>query len=101
MQTVFSREITLHFKSYFFSLLITVFILFPYGVRIYIPLSLPLKEWIRVRTKLVAGELFTFRDRQDSCLPSAARLDSPGDQGKGKVSPRKILFLQDFSFLSG
>ena len=68
---------------------------------IYIPLSLPLKEWIRVRTKLVAGELFTFRDRQDSCLPSAARLDSPEDQGKGKVGPRKVLFLQEYNFLQG
>ena len=69
--------------------------------KLYIPLSLPLKEWIRVRTKLVAGELFTFQDRQDSCLPSAARLDSPEDQGKGKVGPRKVLFLQEYNFLQG
>ena len=66
---------------------------------IYIPLSLPLKEWIQVRTKLVAGELFTFRDRQDSCLLSAARLDSPEDQGKGKVLPRQVLFFQEYDFL--
>ena len=59
------------------------------------------KERNRVGTKFSEGQLFIFRDRQDSCLPSAARLDSPGDQGKGKVGPRKILFLQDFSFLSG
>ena len=71
------------------------------GVGIYIPLTLPLKERIRGRTKLSEGQLFTFRDRQDSCLPSAARLDSPGDQGKGKVGLMKILYLQDFSFLSG
>ena len=68
---------------------------------IYIPLSLPLKEWIRVRTKLVAGEVFTFQDRQDSCLPSTARLDSPEDQGKGKVLPRQVLFLQEYNFLQG
>ena len=65
---------------------------------IYIPLTLPLKECIQVRTKLSEGQLFTFRDRQDSCLPSAARLDSPEDQGKGKVGPRKVLFLQDSNF---
>ena len=47
--------------------------------RIYIPLTLPLKELIRGRTKLSEGQLFTFCDRQDNCLPSAARLDSPGD----------------------
>ena len=59
------------------------------------------KERNRVGTKFSEGQLFIFRDRQDSCLPSAARLDSPGDQGKGKVGPRKILFLQDYSFFSG
>ena len=69
--------------------------------RIYIPLTLPLKECIQVRTKLSEGQLFTFRDRQDSCLPSAARLDSPEDQGKGKVGPRKVLFLQEYNFLQG
>ena len=68
---------------------------------IYIPLTLPLKECIQVRTKLSEGQLFTFRDRQDSCLPSAARLDSPEDQGKGKVGPRKVLFLQEYNFLQG
>ena len=36
--------------------------------------------------------------RLDSCLPSAARLDSPGDQGKGKVGPKKVLFLQNSTF---
>ena len=70
-------------------------------VGIYIPLTLPLKECIQVRTKLSEGQLFTFRDRQDSCLPSAARLDSPEDQGKGKVGPRKVLFLQEYNFLQG
>ena len=79
--------------------------------RIYIPLTLPLKECIQVRTKLSEGQLFTFQDRQDSCLPSAARLDSclpsaarldsPEDQGKGKVGPRKVLFLQEYNFLQG
>ena len=69
--------------------------------QIYIPLTLPLKECIQVRTKLSEGQLFTFRDRQDSCLPSAARLDSPEDQGKGKVGPRKVLFLQEYNFLQG
>ena len=68
---------------------------------IYIPLTLPLKECIQVRTKLSEGQLFTFRDRQDSCLPSAARLDSPEDQGKGKVLPRQVLFLQEYNFLQG
>ena len=71
------------------------------STRIYIPLTLPLKECIQVRTKLSEGQLFTFRDRQDSCLPSAARLDSPEDQGKGKVGPRKVLFLQEYNFLQG
>ena len=74
---------------------------FSYRERIYIPLTLPLKECIQVRTKLSEGQLFTFRDRQDSCLPSAARLDSPEDQGKGKVGPRKVLFLQEYNFLQG
>ena len=37
------------------------------------------KERNRVGTKFSEGQLFIFRDRQDSCLPSAARLDSPGD----------------------
>ena len=69
--------------------------------RIYIPLTLPLKEWIRGRTKLSEGQLFTFRDRQDSCLPSVARLDSPGDQGKGKVGPKKVLFFQKYDFFQG
>ena len=68
---------------------------------IYIPLTLPLKERIRGRTKLSEGQLFTFRDRQDSCLPSAARLDSPGDQGKGKVGPKKVLFFQEYDFFQG
>ena len=67
----------------------------------YIPLTLPLKERIRGRTKLSEGQLFTFRDRQDSCLPSAARLDSPGDQGKGKVGPKKVLFFQKYDFFQG
>ena len=71
------------------------------GYGIYIPLTLPLKECIQVRTKLSEGQLFTFRDQQDSCLPSAARLDSPEDQGKGKVGPRKVLFLQEYNFLQG
>ena len=57
-----------------------------------------MKEWKRGGTKLSEGQLFTFRDRQDSCLPSTARLDSPKDQGKGKVGPRKVLFLQDSNF---
>ena len=70
------------------------------GVGIYIPFSLPLKEWIGER-KLVVGELFTFQDRQNSCLPSAARLDSPEDQGKGKVFQRQVLFLQKYNFLQG
>ena len=69
--------------------------------RIYIPLSLPLKEWISVGTKLVVGELFTFQDQQDSCLPSEARLDSPEDQEKGKVLPRQVLFLQEYNFPQG
>ena len=68
---------------------------------IYIPLTLSLKECIQVRTKLSEGQLFTFRDQQGSCLPSAARLDSPEDQGKGKVGPRKVLFLQEYNFLQG
>ena len=71
-----------------------------HGHGIYIPLTLPLKECIQVRTKLSEGQLFTFRDRQDSCLPSAARLDIADDQGKGKVGPRKVLFVQENSFLS-
>ena len=59
------------------------------------------KERNRVGTKFSEGQLFIFRDRQDSCLPSAARLDSPEDQGKGKVGPRKVLFLQEYNFLQG
>ena len=70
-------------------------------VGIYILLRLPMKEWNQGGTKLSEGQLFTFRDRQDSCLPSAARLDSPEDQGKGKVGPRKVLFLQEYNFLQG
>ena len=54
-----------------------------------------MKEWNQGGTKLSNGQLFTFWDWQDSCLPSAARLDSPEDQRKGKVGPRKVLFLQD------
>ena len=64
---------------------------------IYIPLTLPLKERIRGKTKLSEGQLFTFRDGQDSCLPSEARLDSLGDQGKGKVGPKKVLFFQKYN----
>ena len=51
--------------------------------------GLPMKEWNQGGTKLSEGQLFTFRDRQDSCLPSAERLDSPGDQGKG-LAQRKF-----------
>ena len=57
-----------------------------------------MKEWNQGGTKLSEGQLFTFRDRQDSCLLSAVRLDIPEDQGKGKVGPRKVLFLQDSNF---
>ena len=60
-----------------------------------------MKEWNQGGTKLFGGQLFTFRDRQDSCLPSTARLDSPEDQGKGKVLPRQVLFLQEYNFLQG
>ena len=70
------------------------------SVSIYILLGLPMKEWKQGRTKISEGQLFTFRDRQDSCLPSAARLDSPGDQEKEKGGPRKILLPQDSSFHS-
>ena len=59
-----------------------------------------LKERNQVGTKFSEGKPFNIRDRQDSSLPSAARPDSPGDEGKGKVDPRKIFFLQDSSFLS-
>ena len=69
--------------------------------RIHIPLRLPMKEWNQGGTKLSEGQLFTFQDQQDSCLQSAARLDSPEDQGKGKVGPRKVLFLQEYNFLQG
>ena len=48
-----------------------------------------MKEWNQGGTKLSKGQLFTFRGQQDSCLPSTAMLDSPEDQGKGKVGPRK------------
>ena len=60
-----------------------------------------MKEWNQGGTKLSEGQLFTFRDRQDNCLPSAARLDSPGDQGKGKVGPKKVLFFQEYNFFRG
>ena len=62
------------------------YFVFPLG-RIYILTGLPMKEWNWGGNKLSEGQLFTFRDRQDNCLPSAARLDSTGDQGKGKVGP--------------
>ena len=52
------------------------------------------------KNKTFEGQLFTFRDRQDSCLLSAARLDIADDRGKGKVVTRKILFVQENSFLS-
>ena len=68
---------------------------------IYILLGLPMKEWNWGGTKLSKGQLSTFQDRQDSCLPSAARLDSPGDQGKGKVGPKKVLFFQEYDFFQG
>ena len=68
---------------------------------IYILLGLPMKEWKRGGTKLSEGQLFTFRDQQDSCLPSVARLDSPGDQGKGKVGLNKVLFFQKYNFFQG
>ena len=35
--------------------------------------GLPMKEWNQGGTKLSEGQLFTFRDRQDSCLPSAEK----------------------------
>ena len=60
-----------------------------------------MKEWNQGETKLSKGQLFTFQDQQDSFLPSTARLDSPEDQGKGKVGPRKVLFLQEYNFLQG
>ena len=63
--------------------------------------GLPMKEWNQGGTKLSEGQLFTFRDRQDSCLPSVARLDSPGDKGKGKVGPKKVLFFQKYDFFQG
>ena len=46
--------------------------------RIYILLGLAMIEWNQGGTKL-----FAFRDRQNSCLQSTARLDSPGDQERG------------------
>ena len=33
-----------------------------------------MKEWNQGGTKLSEGQLFTFRDQQDSCLPSAASI---------------------------
>ena len=66
-------------------------------VGIYILIGLPMKEWNWGGTKLSEGQLFTFRDRQDSCLPRAARLDSPGDQGKGKVGPNVRMLCTLFS----
>ena len=60
-----------------------------------------MKEWNHGGTTLSEGQRFPFRDQQDSCLPSVARLESPEDQGKGKVGPRKVLFLQEYNFLQG
>ena len=60
-----------------------------------------MKEWKREGTKLSERQFFSFRDQQDSCLPSVARLDSPGDKGKEKVGPKKVLFLQDSTFFDG
>ena len=60
-----------------------------------------MKEWNQGRAKHAEGQIFTFQDQQDSFLPSAARLDSPEDQGKGKVLPRQVLFLQEYNFLQG
>ena len=59
------------------------------------------KEKNRVGTSFSKGQLFIFWDQQDSCLSSAVRLDGPGDQGDGKVGPRKISFLKNFCLLSG
>ena len=47
-----------------------------------------IKEWKQGGTKLSEGQLFTLRNQQDG----------PEDQGKGKVGPRKVLFLQDSNF---
>ena len=60
-----------------------------------------MKEWIQGRIKLVEGEFLTFQEQQDSCLTIEARLASPEDQGKGKVLPRQVLFLQEYNFLQG
>ena len=64
---------------------------FPHEAGIYISLSLPLKEWIQGRLKLSDGQLFTFQDLQDS----------PGDQGKGKVGLKKVLFFQKYNLFQG
>ena len=50
--------------------------------------------------KTFRGTTFHFPRSSASCLPSAARLDIADDQGKGKVGPRKVLFVQENSFLS-
>ena len=60
-----------------------------------------MEEWIQERIKLAEGELLTFQEQQDSCLTIEARLASPEDQGKGKVLPRQVLFLQEYNFLRG
>ena len=61
-----------------------------YLLRIYILLGLPMKEWKRGESELSEWQHFTFRDWQNSCLPSVVRLDSPRDQRKGKACPTKF-----------
>ena len=64
----------------------------------YIPLGYRRKERVRGQTKL--SKNFHFLRSSASCLPSAARLDMADDQGKGKIVPRKGLFVQEHDFLS-
>ena len=50
--------------------------------------------------KTFRGTNFHFPRSSACCLPSAARLDMADDQGKGKIVPRKGLFVQEHNFLS-
>jgi hypothetical protein len=49
--------------------------------------------------KTFRGTTFHFLRSSASCLLSVARLGIADDQGKGKVVPRKVLFVKENSIL--